>query len=470
MDFIGVFFDKRDAAPLYHQLYRHLAAQIRDGALAAGERLPGKRSAAVQLGVSVNTVDGAYQMLAAEGYLEARPRSGFVVRRVGQLVPPPRPAAAGKDAGTAPGGRAAKWTYSFASGGLDPGLFPLKTWNRLLREVLAGEAGLFTRGESGGDEVLRQAIVAYLRAYRGVRCTAGQLVVGAGLEVLVGMLGRLLVDAPFAIEDPGYPKTGRILRNMGLRVTPLPVDEGGICPDALARSGAGAVYITPSHQFPGGGVMPVGRRAELLAWAGAGRVIVEDDHDSEFRFDGRPLPCLQGLDGAGRVVYAGTFSRSLAPGLRAAYLVLPPALLRRWQAAYGDYACTVSRPEQHTLARLMAEGHFARSLNRARNAYRRRRDALLAALESIGGGYTVENTHTGLYFIVRLPGRSAARVARKARENGLWLRALNEYRAVPDKKKQTADALVLGYGGLSERQMGPAVEKLCLCISQSAGG
>ncbi len=460
MDFLGVFLNRNGPEALYAQLYRYLVGEIRAGGIPAGEKLPGKRSAAAQLGVSVNTVDEAYQMLAAEGYVAARPRSGFVVERLARrLVPPPAAAPPHKGEETEDGAPPA-WRYSFSTGGLDLGLFPHKTWNRLFREVLAGGPGLFGRGDAAGEEVLLEAIAAYLRGYRGVKCGAGQLVVGAGLEVLLGMLGRLLAGRRFAMEDPGYPKTGRVLANMGLSVCHVPVDEEGMAPALLAQSGATVAYLTPSHQFPTGGVMPVGRRTRLLEWAAAGgNWVVEDDYDSEFRFDGRPLPCLQGLDEAGRVVYAGTFSRSLAPGLRAAYLVLPPPLMSAWRAAYGDYACTVSRPEQHTLARLMSEGHFARSLNRMRAAYCARRNQLIKALEAElpAGAYTLENTHTGLYFLLRLPGHSALHTAEKARRAGLFVRALAEYR---QGQGEAAEALVLGYGGLAEADMAPAAREL----------
>ena len=476
MEFITSFLNKQENTPLYYQLYSALVESIRMGGIPAGERLPGKRSAAQQLGVSVNTVDEAYQMLSAEGYVEARPRSGFVVNRVEQLVPPPRGAAraqlpaANASAVTAMPGPAqheegpGRWRYSFSTGDIDTALFPHKTWNRLFREVLSGQPGLLGRGLPQGDAVLRDAIVRYLRGYRGVRCEAGQVVVGAGLEVLTGLLARLLAGQAFALEDPGYPKAGHVLRNMGVRTKPVPVDAAGMVPAALAESGAQVAYLTPSHQFPTGGVMPVGRRTELLQWAQqAEHYILEDDYDSEFRFDGRPLPCLQGLDKAGRVVYAGTFSRSLAPGLRAAYLVLPPALLQRWRQVYGDYACTVSRPEQHTLARLMGEGHFARSLNRVRAAYRHRRDALLQALgcHMPAGSCETHNTHTGLYFILRLPGCNAMAVAQQARAAGIRLRALGEYAAT---HPQQSENLLLGYGGLEEKDMDAAVLALAKII------
>lgn len=471
MDFIGVFLNKEEKTPLYYQLYNHLVRQIRGGGAAAGEKLPGKRTAAVQLGVSINTVDEAYQMLAAEGYVQARPRSGFVVSRLEQLVPPPAAApveafqwgkmAKADKAKALPELKNKRWEYSFSSGGQDDSLFPLKTWNRLLREVLAGEDCLFARGEGLGDEVLRRAIADYLRGYRGVRCAAGDVVVGAGLEVLCGMLVRLFPEGLFGVEDPGYPKTGHILQNMGLALQPVEVDGEGMRADALKAAGAQVAYLTPSHQFPTGVVMPVGRRLELLRWANQeGGMIIEDDYDSEFRFDGRPLPCMQGLDEAGRVVYAGTFSRSLAPGLRAAYMVLPPDIMGQWRRRYGDYACTVSRPEQHTLARLMKEGHFSRSLNRVRSAYKDRRDRLLESLRHHlpPASWQAENIHTGLYFVLRLPGRDAVALAEQGRAKGLRLHALDEYRHQSAEKTTTADALIIGYGGLQMVEIEPAVE------------
>ena len=462
MDFLGIFLNKDSPLPLYSQLYHQLAGQIRTGTLPAGEKLPGKRPAAAALGVSVNTVDEAYQMLAAEGYVNAVPRSGFVICRLEQSIPPPAtpPALGSAPPATVPGAQG--WLYSFSSGDLDEDLFPKKTWTRLLREVLTSQDGLFARGESMGDAVLHEAIAEYLRGYRGVQCQPEQIAVGAGLEVLTGMLARLLEGRCFALENPGYPKTAQILANTGLHMAWVPVDGLGMQPEALAASGAQVAYITPSHQFPTGGVMPAPRRSELLRWAHAGQhFIIEDDYDSEFRFSGRPLPSMQGLDGAGRVVYAGTFSRSLAPGLRAAYLVLPQALLARWRAAYSGYACTVSRPEQHTLACLMREGHFARSLNRMRGVYRRRRDLLLVELhrQFPAGRWHTQNEHTGLYFILRLPGQNAVQLAEQARGLRLHLRALAEYAVAPPAPQDT-EALVLGYGGLAEQQIPEAVAAL----------
>lgn len=470
MEFLPAFLNKEDTSPLYYQLYSYLAGEIRAGNIPPKDKLPGKRTAAAQLGISVNTVDEAYQMLAAEGYVTAKPRSGFVVEALSpQQVPRP---AAGQGAlrtpcKTAPESQAEKYLYNLSSGGQDAGLFPQKAWNRLLREVLADEPFPFARGGAFGEEVLRTAIAAYLQSYRGVKCGAGQIVVGAGLEVLLGMLARLMPEKTWAAENPGYPGTARVLANMGVPLCHVEMDEDGMMPQKLTECGAQMAYVTPSHQFPTGRVMPAGRRTALLHWAAASsaespRYIVEDDYDSEFRFSGRPLPSLQGLDEGGRVIYAGTFSRSLAAGLRCAYLVLPPAVLPLWQKTYGSYACTVSRPEQQTLARLMQSGTFARSINRMRASYRTRRDAVLAAIEKYfpKGKWHAKNTHTGLYFILHLPGQNAAALAKAARQNGLRLHALDEYYTAPPQNSPTANALIIGYGGIAEDDIADAVKLL----------
>lgn len=460
MDFIGVFLNKENKEPLYYQLYKYLIRMIQTGELLAGEKLPGKRTAAAQLGVGVNTVDEAYQMMAAEGYVTAYPRSGFVVNRLEQVVAPAKttlPAAPAVEE-KKPG-----WRYNFASSGIDTALFPRKTWNRVFREVLAEEPQLFEHGEPTGDAVLRRAITEYLQGYRGVKCGLEQVVVGAGLEVLLGFLARLFTGATVAVEEPGYAKATHILENGGLRAVSIGVDEEGMVPEELEASGAQLAYLTPSHQFPTGAVMPVARRTRLLRWAGEGsHVLIEDDYDSEYRFDARPLPSLQGLDGGDRVVYAGTFSRSLAPSLRIAYLVLPHWLLGQWRQMYGDYACTVSRPEQHTLARFIRDGHFYRSFNRMRGVYRKRRNLLLEALERYltNVEYTVQNTHTGLYFVLRLPGKNAAAIAKAAARRQMRVRALDEYRRQTEKTS-TADALVLGYGGLADDEIDQAAQALC---------
>ena len=437
--------DAASAVPLYEQLYQSLAAEMRAGAIPAGTRMPGKRRLAAELSVSVNTVDAAYQILAAEGYLEPKERSGFYVQEY--LALPPRPERApGTPAKPmepeAPAGEAAPPSppvrYDLSTRGVDPALFPFRTWARLQKE------------------------------YRGVQCSPQQIVVGAGLEYLLGLLAPLL-SGKAAVETPGYPRAKQVLENNGVECCCLPVDEDGLSIEELSRSGASVCYVTPSHQFPTGVTMPAGRRAELLHWAAkrpGERYIIEDDYDSEFRFDTRPLPSLQGMAGAdGPVVYLSTCSRSLAPSIRIAYMVLPEHLLPAWWKTYRLYASTVGRFEQQTLARFITEGYFTRHLARERVAYKARRDALTAALNAAfaPGQLRLAGLHTGLHLLASLKNAPPDEALRRAAEaEGVRLNLLSDY-DLTGARHQTG-TLVLGYGSLDDAacaSVGQTLKRVC---------
>ena len=467
--------DAASAVPLYEQLYQSLAQEMRTGALAAGTRMPGKRRLAAELSVSVNTVDAAYQMLAAEGYLESRERSGFYVQEY--LALPVRPAGAPEpqplhlpEPPPAP-----PVQYDLSTRGVDPGLFPFRTWARLQKELLYSSPQLLTHGEAQGDPALRQALAEYLSEYRGVQCGAHQIVVGAGLEYLLGLLAPLLPGTA-AVETPGYPRARQVLENNGVHCCCLPVDADGLSLAALNRSEAAVCYVTPSHQFPTGVTMPAGRRAELLHWAArrpGERYIIEDDYDSEFRFDTRPLPSLQGMAGAdGPVVYLSTCSRSLAPSIRIAYMVLPEHLLPAWREKYRLYSGTVSRFEQQTLARFITEGYFTRHLARERVAYKARRDALAAALNAAfaPGELTLAGLHTGLHLLAKLkdPPPDAA-LRRAAEAQGIRLGLLSDYDLTGNAP--SAGTLVLGYGSLADEacaSVGEALKKACTAAREAS--
>ena len=467
--------DAASGVPLYEQLYQSLAQEMRTGALAAGTRMPGKRRLAAELSVSVNTVDAAYQMLAAEGYLESRERSGFYVQEY--LALPVRPAGAPEpqplhlpEPPPAP-----PVQYDLSTRGVDPGLFPFRTWARLQKELLYSSPQLLTHGEAQGDPALRQALAEYLSEYRGVQCGAHQIVVGAGLEYLLGLLAPLLPGTA-AVETPGYPRARQVLENNGVHCCCLSVDADGLSLAALNQSEAAVCYVTPSHQFPTGVTMPAGRRAELLHWAArkpGERYIIEDDYDSEFRFDTRPLPSLQGMAGAdGPVVYLSTCSRSLAPSIRIAYMVLPEHLLPAWREKYRLYSGTVSRFEQQTLARFITEGYFTRHLARERVAYKARRDALAAALNAAfaPGELTLAGLHTGLHLLAKLkdPPPDAA-LRRAAEAQGIRLGLLSDYDLTGNAP--SAGTLVLGYGSLADEacaSVGEALKKACTAAREAS--
>ena len=454
------------AAPLYRQLYEALAGQIRAGTIPAGTRLPGKRTLAAELNISVNTVDTAYQMLAAEGYVASRARSGFAVLPYEDAVFAPRgvpaPAAAARPAAPAE----PPCRFDLSTRGVDTGLFPFRSWGRIQRELLYTSPQLLHPGQPAGDPELRSALAEYLAAYRGVRCSPEQIVVGAGVEYLLGLLAPIL-PGPAAVEDPCYPRAKAIFENAGTLCRSLPVDGGGLSVRALAASDAAVCYVTPSHQFPTGVTMPAPRRAELLRWAARqpGRYIIEDDYDSEFRFDIRPLPSLQGMAGPdGPVIYLSTCSRSLAPSIRIAYMVLPTGLLERFRARYGLYSSTVSRYEQHTLAEFIRQGHFTRHLARMRSEYKHRRDALAEALYAAFGreNLTLGGLHTGLHLLLTLkngPGEAAMVAA--AAGAGVRLTGLSGYyhgsaAACPPS------TVVVGYGALRAEDASAAAEALSI--------
>ena len=467
--------DAASAVPLYEQLYGSLAEEMRTGAIPAGTRMPGKRRLAAELSVSVNTVDAAYQLLAAEGYLESRERSGFYVQEylalpVRPAAPPPAALLPQPEAGPP----VQPVRYDLSTRGVDPALFPFRTWARLQKELLYSSPELLTHGDAQGDIELRQALADYLEEYRGVRCRAEQVVVGAGLEYLLGLLAPLL-PGPAAVETPGYPRARQVLENNGVPCRCLPVDADGLSLTALSASDAAVCYVTPSHQFPTGVTMPAGRRAELLHWAARApgqRYIIEDDYDSEFRFDTRPLPSLQGMAGAdGPVVYLSTCSRSLAPGIRIAYMVLPRPLLGAWQAKYRLYSGTVGRFEQQTLARFITGGYFTRHLARERTAYKARRDALVAALRTFFAPeeLTLAGLHTGLHLLAQLkdpPPDAALRAA--ARQYGVRCSLLSDY-DLTGTAHSAAGTLVLGYGSLPDADCAAAGERLKkLCTAARA--
>ena len=467
--------DPQSRVPMYEQLYRTVAEAIRSGAIRHGEKLPSKRALCAQLGVSRATVETAYDLLRAEGYVEARPRSGFYAAEY-QLLPgaeaEPRtgraclPAPGGKEAegacrtdGACPARSAdSPPAWDLSTSAVDVSRFPYASWAKLYREVVYNSPELLQRGEAQGEAPLREALARLLREYRGVQCGPEQVVVGAGLETLTDQLITLFgPEAVYAVEDPGYPALVRLLQARGRAVRFVPMDAAGMDPEALERRGAAAAYLTPSHQFPLGITMPASRRSRLLRWAAEGeRWIIEDDYDSEFRYGGRPISSMQGMDRHGRVIYAGTFSRSLAPAIRLAYLVLPPPLLERWQRQFGGQQSTVSRYEQRVMARFLDEGYYARYLRRVGKLYADRRSALLSALAELEGA-SVSGADGGIHFLLTLPRYGEDELLRRAAAAGLPLRGLSEF---CHETAPLPSTLVLGYGGLSTEQVPEAAARL----------
>lgn len=466
------------ALPLHRQLYSALRGAILARQLAPGTRLPSTRLLASELRLSRTTVVVAYEQLHAEGYIEGRVGAGTVVAR--SL---PEDAPSGQQAGGAPQPSAGRGLsrrgeglvavarsagLGLASKLFHPGLpaldaFPTAVWSRLVARRLRGAVDLLAYGDAAGYRPLREAIATYLGAARAARCTPEQVIVVGGAQQGLDLLARLLLDPADAawIEEPGYPGARVALQVAGARLVPVQVDGDGIDVAAgIARApDARLAYVTPSHQFPLGTTLGLARRLELLAWAErAGAWVIEDDYDSEYRFSGRPLAALQGLDNAGRVVYLGTFSKVLSPGLRIGYIVAPPALADAIIAARGLTDRHPPTLEQAVLADFIAEGHFARHLRRVRDLAAERQVALVAAVRELcGGALTVEPQAAGLSLVGRLPdGVDDVALARRVAAVGITTPPLgNCYLGAPQQR-----GLMLGYASAAPAELREGVRLL----------
>ena len=441
--------------PLYESIYRQLREEISAGQRRTGEKLPSKRALAARLGVSINTVEGAYRQLESEGYIEARPRSGFYVLPLADLVPasgPERPVSR-TEVTPAP-------EVEFTVGAVDEALFPMTVWQRLTRASL-NSPGVLSRTEAQGDPGLREEIARYLARARGVRCTPDQIVVGTGTDALLRALGGLSPEScTFIVENPSYHRADAHFRRMGHRVLPARMDGKGVMVEPLEELDDAVVYTAPSHQYPLGFAMPMGRRTELLAWCtrGSFRYVIEDDYDSEFRYDARPLPSLQSIDRAGRVIYLGTMSGVISPALRIGYMVLPPALLERLRE--DPVSCGVPTLEQFTLREFMRQGYFEKHVNRMRVCYRGRRRELIELLRPYSDRLHPIGAQAGSYLLVRVDGDLDDRaLCVAALEAGVRVWPISPYFMGPVPEAYRA-AVLLGYGNLTSEQLRRGVQLL----------
>lgn len=459
MNVLSIHLEQNGKKHLYEQIYEHIKSEIREGRLSCGERLPSARALAVFLQVSRSTVDLAYDQLSSEGYIESVPYKGYYVCRIEGLyhIEPLL------DAQKVQGGKGRqRWRYDFDPAGLELSEFPFNTWRKISRRVLSEDRReLFALGEPMGERRLRETIARYIHASRGVNCRAEQILIGAGNEYLLmllcGILGRGRV---VAMEDPTYMQAYRTFAGMGCEMRSLAADAGGLSEEALRAADADIVYAMPSHQYPLGLIMPIGRRLALLKWAAEGkdRYVIEDDYDSEFRYRGRPIPSLQSADACGRVIYMGTFSKSIAPAIRISYLVLPERLLPVYHETSGFLSSTVSRIDQAILDEFINEGYYERHLNRMRAIYKNKHDALLQALKEKKAGFTVSGENAGLHLLLHVPGRPEEELVRRAREADVKVYGISGCCAkMPDFREAV---ILLGYGGMSVEEIPDGVKAL----------
>lgn len=435
---------KAPGVPLYEALYRCIRGDILSGQLKAGQKLPSKRALAAHLEISKITVETAYSQLAAEGYIAPREKVGYFVEAVETVavrpdlkapqLPTVSPIAVDLTANA-------------------PAKFPFSVWSRLQRQVLLDHGHqLLEPVPHAGVAALRQAIAQHLAGFRGMQVDPENIIIGAGTDFLYNLLLQLLgLDRVYALEEPGYGKIRRIYEAAGAKSIPAPMDSWGVIPEEITQ--AQVLHISPSHHFPTGLITPIQRRQALLRWAAQGqRWIIEDDYDSEFRFDAHPLSAMYSPEGQGRVIYMNSFSKSLAPSIRIGYMVLPPALMDTFRQTLGFYSCTVSSFEQYTLARFLSEGHFEKHINRMRKFYRSRRNRLLEIIRTCrwADKLTIEEADAGLHFLVHVDtALSDQELEQFCRQMGLGVRCLSRYyfTAPPET---SLHRIVVNYSGLHE--------------------
>lgn len=464
-------------ACLYEQIYGHIRNEIREGRLLEGERLPSTRSLAEYLQVSRSTVDYAYGQLLDEGYIEASPCRGYFVSPLEELSPGVEESLPGREAREEGAKRA--WEYDFSPYDIDMSGFPFSVWKKITKNILTdANSELFARGGPQGDEELRLTISRYLHGSRGVNCRPEQIIVGAGNDYLLMLLEKILGPGrSIAMENPTYARSYRIFQSFFYHIVTVDMDENGMRVHQLERENVDAVYVMPSHQFPAGTVMPIGRRLELLKWAGGkkGRYVIEDDYDSEFRYHGKPIPALQASDDGGRVIYLGSFSKSIAPAIRVSFMVLPGPLLEKYRRDCSFYSCTVSRIDQSILNEFIRDGYFERHLNKMRKIYRAKHELLLSCLKPFQGAFTVSGENAGLHLLLTSrEGRKEEEMIRSAAEQGVRVYGLShcmrEEEGEADRGMGPSPAgepepgkdgtVLLGFGGLSREQIEEGTRRL----------
>lgn len=476
-----VALDRSSYVPIYRQLYDWFRNAITTGQMRPGQRVPSSRSLATELNISRIPVLNAFEQLHAEGYFETFTGAGTCVARA--IPDETIKADSSKDRREQIDDRAKRrlsrrgdaltrepsqvWLNSLGAFRVSlPALenFPSRVWSKLVAaHARRPSKSSMAYGDAMGYLPFREAIAEYLGAARAVRCRPSQILVTTGSQQALQLCAQVLLDpgSQVLMEDPGYPGARQAFSSVGARIVPVPVDEEGIEVGAIARRGRSvrAIYVTPSHQYPLGMTMSAARRMMLLDWAvRSGTWIIEDDYDSEYRFESRPVASLQGLDSSDRVIYIGTFSKVMFPALRLGYVVLPADLVRVFSAARDAADIFSSTLYQAVMADFIRDGHFARHIRRMRMLYMERRKALVKSIGShIPGRLEIVGAEAGMHLVTLLPqGVNDVEIARKAAQKGISAMPLSSCYVSAEKR----GGLILGYGGVNAHQINDAIRTL----------
>lgn len=452
------FLNRNLDIPLYQQLYQFFKENMHEGRIQKGMKLTSKRLLATQLSISQTTVERAYEQLAAEGYIVSKPRSGwFVDYNDSDFVHVKMPSTSS----IKPKAQENEHSIDFHYGNVDSAHFPFSAWRKSMINSLDQYGHVLYRpGNVLGELDLRTLIAEYLYQSRGVICLPEQVIIGAGNPVLMHILCQVFgPNISIGYEDPGSPRSRKIFEVNHMKILPIPVDDEGICIQKIQKERPSLLYVTPSHQFPLGTIMTINRRIQLLKWAAENQsFIIEDDYDGEFRYSGQPIPSLQGLDQHNRVIYMGTFSKSLLPSLRISYMILPLPLLEKGSEITSLYKQTVSCHNQLTLAEFIKKGEWQKHINRMRKLYQKKRAILLETLQSeLGRHVKIRGGNSGLHILLDVYSPfSEKELIEKAKEHGVKIYPASLFY----KKQPPATTVLIGFAGVSEDNIREGIKKL----------
>ncbi|WNS73626.1 PLP-dependent aminotransferase family protein [Bacillus sp. DTU_2020_1000418_1_SI_GHA_SEK_038] len=436
----------------YIQIYEQIKTAILNKTVAAHSKLPSKRELSTQLGVSIHTVREAYEQLLAEGYIMSRERSGYFVSSFEQEWLPKTINIPNKDLAMYPNNQL---PIDFNSGHVDTANFPYHIWKRMIRRYI--EESFLVSSPWQGEWALRSEIAKYVGRSRGVQCEAGQVFLYSGTQMQLQDICQFFgLDIRVGMEDPGFIRAKAVLANLVIKMIPIPVDDYGV---SIPDRKIDLLYTTPAHQFPLGMIMSIERRIKLLKWANEHKsFIIEDDYDSEFRYNGLPIPSLTQIDQLQHVIYFGSFSKSFIPSIRMSYMILPITLVEEFEKYNIHRKSTVSRIDQLAVADFMKEGYFDRHLAKMRTTYRKKHQALLQAIEyHLPEDFELIGENSGLHIVLKLPPNLTEQYAiHQAAERGVRIYPAS----ISFIKRPKTHMVILGYGGLTIEEIKEGIQRL----------
>lgn len=456
--------NERSSETLCVQIYNKIKSEILSGNLSVGSKLPSTRTLSKSLNVSRNTVEAAYQQLSSEGYIKSKPCSGYIVEEIHNLeitdsevkssnanVNHMTEANFNKD-------NEEPYLYDFKYGALSSGNFPLNTWRKLTNQCLSSISAekMLCYNDPKGEIELRIEIMKYLSKSRGVHCTPNEIILCAGVQNCLEQLSVLFsgYSKQVAFEEPGYIGSRDVFINNSYEIIPIPVEEDGLDIEKLEASNEKIVYVTPSHQYPTGAVLPIHKRLKLLDWAKRkDGIIIEDDYDSEFRYNSKPIPSIQSIDSNGQVVYIGTFSKSLAPSLRMSYMVLPKKWIEKYDKIFGTYNCQVPWLQQKVLEEFMSLGHWDSHLRKITHSYKKKHDTLIQCINTqMENKVVIHGKNAGLHILLEFKdGLTEVEAINRAKKVGVKVYPVAPYFINPKSYKN--NMVCIGFSGMSEESI-----------------